>query len=73
MSASEKLRALMRVRSDYFDVGDSKDFALIFALPQIVALAEAAEELDAWLETNTESGSPNYLADALSELDEALG
>ena len=67
MSASEKLKAL-----DERGFPVVTDATLRRALPQIAAVVEAGERLDADLETNSAAGSPNYMVAALAALDEAL-
>ena len=84
MSASEKLKALGVSRAidwpapsyeAYRPAEDQERLrknAIERALPQIVVVVEAAERLDADLETNSAAGSPNYMIAALAALDEAL-
>jgi len=84
MSASEKLKALGVSRAidwpapsyEAYRLAEDQERlrknAIERALPQIVVVVEAAERLDADLETNSAAGSPNYMIAALAALDEAL-
>jgi hypothetical protein len=67
VSASEKLRELHPLLT-----GPPARQFRDRAWDEIVAVVEAAERLDADLETNTASGSPNYLIDAIVALEQAL-
>jgi hypothetical protein len=66
VSASEKLKALAPRRAEAIITGSPEFKAYWNALPQIVAVVEAAEEFRNRLDC------PGYIRDALTALDEAL-
>jgi hypothetical protein len=68
MSASEKLKALAPAINQAMHVDEYAEAAepLAAALPQIVAVVEAAEKFSDRLDT------PGYMRDALAALEEAL-
>jgi hypothetical protein len=69
MSASEKLKALESRMSDldnWFPDGIAAQQAYLVALPQIVAVVEAAEKQNGWLPTSDVSRALSALEEALS-------
>ena len=73
MSASKKLKALEKQGVRFMLEPKPEDGYWRNALPQIIAVVEAAERMDAAIETNSETGTPEWFSDPLVDLQQALG
>jgi hypothetical protein len=73
MSASEKLKTLERQGVRFMLEPRPENGYWHNALPQIIAVVEAAERMDAAIETNSEEGTPEWFLQPIIDLEQALG